>query len=126
MAKSKAGGGINSRNVTRQTPKAGQPAREMRPKGVSQIGQSMGNHVMRGDIKSPRSVEPVRRAARPAAGGPGGVSLGNELAAGVQRGPGGGRTVHSSGSQGQHGAGAGSPKAPAREILGPAPQAGRR
>ena len=36
----------------------GQPAREMRPKGVSQIGQSMGNHATGSGRNLTRSVEP--------------------------------------------------------------------
>ena len=41
----KSGGGIAGKNVVRGPSRTGQPAREMRPKGVSRIGQHMGNHA---------------------------------------------------------------------------------
>jgi hypothetical protein len=70
MAKAKSGGGITGKNVirqgvrTRQGIRTGQPARAMSPKGVSQIGSSMGNHSMEGGGKILRkAVEPTRGGA---------------------------------------------------------------
>ena len=55
------GGGIGSRVVTKQPVRMGQPARGVNPKGVSQIGSSIGNHSMdSGGKPLTRSVEPVR------------------------------------------------------------------
>ena len=104
MKRGNAGGGMGSR-VARPGPvRMGQPAREQRPRGVSQIGSSMGSHstdsgkVLRG------AVEPVRGARMPS------VPLGNEVAKNVGGGgPGTGRAVMTSGTQGQHGPVAGKP-----------------
>jgi hypothetical protein len=60
MAKSKAGGGIHSREVVRKPVKVGAAAREMRPAGVSQIGSSMGNRATNGGRTLPGSVEAVQ------------------------------------------------------------------
>jgi hypothetical protein len=99
---SKAGGGINSRQVTKQGVKTGQNARAMNPRGVSQIGSSIGSHATNNGKKLTKGVEPVRGAMKPS-GRPGGVPLGNECAL---RGTGVGadRTLYGqSGTQGQHG-----------------------
>jgi len=72
----------------------GQPAREQRPRGVSQIGQNMGNKSMNSGKVLRGAVEPVRGASLPS------VKLGNEVAKNVGvGGPGAGRTVHPSGGQ---------------------------
>jgi len=111
MAKGRSGGGITSKNVTRQGVRTGMPGREINPRGVSQIGSSIGNHstekakILRG------GVEPVRGALRPP-GTPGAVPLGNQAALNVGKGGvGSGRTLYGQcGTQGQHGPVAGSPK----------------
>ena len=90
----------------------GQPARGINPRGVSQIGSSMGNHSMdSGGKKLDKSVEPVRSAAMP------GVKLGNEVSASTVCGPGGSRSVSRSGSQGQQGPVAGKVAPQGRDIL---------
>jgi hypothetical protein len=118
MAKARSGGGITGKNVTRQSVRTGQPAREMRPKGVSQIGQAVGNHAMDSGKILRKSAEAVRGERNPA-GGPGGVRLGNEVALNVGKGgAGAGRTIHPIGGQGQHGAVSGTPGPAGRDILG--------
>jgi hypothetical protein len=114
MAKNKPGGGLGSRVVTNRPVKTGMPARQQRPAGVSQIGSSIGNKSTDSGKMLTRSVEPVR--AGPIAG-VGSVKLGNEVAASTVCGPGGSRTVYGSGTQSQHGAGAGSVKPQGRPIL---------
>jgi hypothetical protein len=113
-SRSGTGGGIGSRIVTKQPVRTGQPAREMRHKGVSQIGSSLGDHATDAGGKAlTRSVEPVR-GQRMAS-----VALGNEVAKNVGGGgPGAGRTVMKSGTQAQHGPAAGTPKPAGRDILG--------
>jgi hypothetical protein len=98
-----AGGGINSRQRVEKPVKYGVNARAINERGVSQIGQSMGNHITEGRRKVDGAVEKVRGELRPA-GGPGGIKLGNELAGNVGKGgPGVGREVMRSGAQGVHG-----------------------
>jgi hypothetical protein len=122
MAKqtSKAGGGINSKNVRSVPVRVGERGCEIRPQGVSQIGSSMGDHGTDGPKLLRKSVEPVHGAYRPA-GSPGGVPLGNEVALNVGKGGvGTGRTVMRSGSQGQHGsANPGSPAPGANKPIFP-------
>lgn len=117
-----SGGGIGSRNVTKQSPRNGAPAREMRPKGVSQIGSSMGNHATDSGRILRGAVEPVRGARV------GGVPLGNEVAMNVGKGgPGAGRAVFANGSQGRHGRPKGSPPPAGRDILSAfGPESGSR
>ena len=118
MAKSRSGGGITGKNVTQKPVRTGDRARAMSPKGVSQVGQSQGNHVTdRRQVVNP--IEPVRGQLKPA-GGPGGIQLGNEVARNVGKGGcGTGRVLYGqSGSQGQHGGVAGALKPAGRDILG--------
>jgi hypothetical protein len=109
MAKSgngnRKGGCIGSKVNVEKGVRVGTRAREMNPRGVSQIGSSLGNHPTDGGGKALRSVEPVRRQLAPA-GQPGGVPLGNEVACNVRGGgPGRGRNLWGqSGSQKQWGA----------------------
>jgi hypothetical protein len=121
MAKqmSRAGGGINSKNVVSKPVRVGERGCEIRPAGVSQIGSSMGNHSTEGKLLT-KSVEPVHGAYRPA-GSPGAIPLGNELALRVGKGaPGADRTVMRGGSQGQHGsANPGSPTPGANKPIFP-------
>ncbi len=111
------GGGIGSKAMNAPTTYfTGQPSTRINPKGVSQIGQQMGNHSMESGGKPlTRSVEPVRAGA---VGAMGSVRLGNECALDVGKGgPGAGRTVMRAGGQGQHGPVAGSPAPTGRDIL---------
>jgi hypothetical protein len=102
MAKRNPGGGIGSRVNREVAVRYGQRAEEIRHQGVSQIGSSIGNHVTERRHPAPKATEAVRGALRPA-GGPGGIELGNSLAAKTVCGPGGSREVMRSGSQGQQG-----------------------
>jgi hypothetical protein len=100
MKSGKAGGGILSNKLKQVGVRTGQPAKVQRPMGVSQIGQSLGNHATAQGKPLTRSVEPVRGAALPSGLS---VKLGNQVAAETVCGPGGSRTVMRSGVQGQHG-----------------------
>jgi hypothetical protein len=86
------GGGIGSKATGRPTQYfVGQPSTRINPRGVSQIGQSLGNHSMdSGGKPLTRSVEPVRAGAM---GGMGSVPLGSAVAQSTVCGPGGSRTV---------------------------------
>jgi hypothetical protein len=110
---SKSGGGSTSRNVVRPGMRNGQPSTRINPRGVSQIGSSMSNHSMDSSGKKlTKSVEPVRGASMP------GVKLGNEVAKNVGGGgPGAGRQVMGSGTQGQHGPVAPGNPPPAGELF---------
>jgi hypothetical protein len=108
---SKSGGGSTSRNNVRPGVRNGQPARAQSPRGVSQIGSSMGNKAMNDPKKLTKAVEPVRGVAMPD------HRLGNETAKAAGQGPGAGRTVMRSGSQAQQGPVAGTPKPTGRDIL---------
>jgi hypothetical protein len=106
-------GGIGSRVVVEKPVRTGQNAREMRPAGVAQYGAAIGNKatdhagVLRG------GVEPVVGQRKPIS-----VVLGNEKALDVGcGGPGTGREVMRSGSQGQHGPVAGTTKPEGRDVL---------
>jgi hypothetical protein len=107
---SKSGGGSTSRNVVRPGMRNGQPARAQSPRGVSQIGSSMGNKAMNDPKKLTKAVEPVRAGAMPD------HRLGNEVAKNVGGGgPGSGRSVMKSGSQ--HGLPSPAPIGPTRDTL---------
>jgi hypothetical protein len=73
----KKGGGIGSKATNAPTTYfTGQPSMRVNPRGVSQIGQSMGNHAMNDAGKVLRGQpEPVRAGAM---GGMGSVPLGNQ------------------------------------------------
>jgi hypothetical protein len=91
-----SGGGIGSRPVThRSAPKTEPRAREMRPGGVGQLGNSQGSHVT-AERESPYRGENLigKRGYEP----PGMISD-PVKAVGV----GGGRTIHHCGSQGVQG-----------------------
>jgi hypothetical protein len=107
-----SGGGARSRPVTHR---GGSPnTRKIDPGAVSQIGNMKGSHVMgNGGREVQRPSQPIVQGTPRAP-----VPMGNEVAKNVGRGsPGAGRTVHASGSQGQHGAPVqGSSPAP-RDIL---------
>jgi hypothetical protein len=110
------GGGYHSNKRVEKPVIVGRRAEAINERGVSQIGQSIGNKVTDRAGTLSRAVEPVRGAVRPE-GSPGGVKLGNVLAASAVCGPGGSREVSKSGTQQQWGGVAGSPKPQGREIL---------
>src|SRR5215471_18547582 len=102
MAKSKSGGGANSRQVKQVKPRTGPPnTNKINPCAVAQIGTKLGN---------PQAVERINAGTMPQ------VPLGNAVALNVNGGgPGKGReVVGKSGTQAQHGSG-GSPRSPGRD-----------
>jgi hypothetical protein len=108
MAKAKSGGhrpagGIGSNKSVEKPVKTGQRARAVSPRGVSQIGSSIGNHSTDRAGKLTKGVEPVHGPKKPA-GGPGGIELGNQCALNVGGGgPGTGRTLYGQcGTQGHN------------------------
>ena len=118
MAKgrSNAGGGIRSRVVTQRPVRVGKGATRVNERGVTQIGQSLGDHI----TERRQTVDPVERVRAGAMGGMGNVPLGNTVAKNVGKGgPGAGRTLYGQcGSQGQHGPSApGSAPAKNTDIL---------
>ena len=96
----KAAGGIGSRQVVNKPVRTGGPNRAANVKGVSQIGQAMGNHIT-------ESKKILKNVPQPVFGGGAAIPsrLGNEIATNVGRGgPGVGRTrIMRSGQQGQYG-----------------------
>jgi hypothetical protein len=105
MAKSSgAGGGINSRQVVRQGIREGKSATGVRPGYVDQLGNMRGTHVTRGGIEGgggdvAGKLTPMETVKPPIS-----VQLGNAKALDVGAGgPGKGRVVMASGSQGTHG-----------------------
>jgi hypothetical protein len=98
MATNKKGGGLGSAQVREVGVRNGTPAREMRPRGVSQYGSSMGNHVTETGKKAKAAAERVPGRTLPAGLS---VPLGNAVALNVGRGgPGTGRKNYGqSGSQ---------------------------
>jgi hypothetical protein len=96
----KKGGGIGSKATNAPTTYfTGQPSTKVSPRGVSQIGSSMGNHAMNDAGKILRGQpEPVRAGAM---GKMGNTELGNACALDVGKGgPGTGRVTSQSGSHG--------------------------
>lgn len=100
MAKHKPAGGIKSRVVTERPVRTGMGARKINERGVSQIGQSLGDHI----TERRGTVNPVERVRAGAMGGMGNVPLGNATAKSC--GPRGeGRTLYGqAGSQKMYGA----------------------
>jgi hypothetical protein len=86
--------------------RVGDRARVVNPRALSQVGQSLGNKAT--DSSGRKLTNPIETfyTGRSAAGKPGGVPLGNEVACNVQGGgPGKGRNLWGqSGSQKQWGA----------------------
>ncbi len=98
MAK-RVGGGIHSKQVTRQGVREGRPRHGKNVRAVSQIGSSMGNHATEfGGKKLGKAVERME-------GGRGTPSeLGNARAHAIGTGgPGVGRDVYRTGYQSTHG-----------------------
>jgi hypothetical protein len=116
MKNSNVGGGARSRNVKQVGMNFGKPAMKYNPKGVSQIGSSIGDHATEHGRMLRGGVEKVRAGAYPA-GTVGSVPLGNQLAKNVGAGgPGTGREVFRCGTQGPCGP-TRSPNATGRDTL---------
>jgi hypothetical protein len=70
MAKRNAGGGAASKQVVNKPVRTGTPSRAVSPRGVSQIGSSMGNHAMDAPGRTlSRAVEPMYGGPAPTAAG---------------------------------------------------------
>jgi hypothetical protein len=99
------GGGYGSKQHTEHSVRTGTGPRSARPAGVAQIGTAIGDHITnksdtgyRGEkLHNDRTFQPV--------------PYGNEVALNVGKGGcGTGRTIYKTGSQGQQGQVAGSPR----------------
>jgi hypothetical protein len=95
LSKGGPGGGPSSKALGVTTYFTGaKPATKISPRGVSQFGESIGNHATDGGGKVLRGGVEATRVGMMPAGGPGGVPLGNEVALNVGGGgPGTGRTL---------------------------------
>jgi len=114
VMKGSGGGGYGSRVVTERPVRTGTGSRGTNPGGVGQLGNVQGSHVTRGEESNYRG-DPLHsgRSFQP-------VPFGNQVALNVGRGgPGTGRDVHASGSQGVHGGtNSGNPRpVPAKHVL---------
>jgi len=99
------GGGIKSRVNVERPVRTGASRERIRPSGVAQIGQRVGNHVTNQGATGYGGINSFGAGQ----GYP--SELGNTLAAATKCGPGGSREVMRSGSQGMTGAPAkGDPK----------------
>jgi hypothetical protein len=107
------GGGYGSRQHVEKPIRAGSGSRGTNPGGVGQLGNMQGSHVTRGEESNYRG-EPLHR-------GPSfqKTMFGNQKALDVGKGgPGTGRDVHASDSQGTwDGANPGNPRPQGRDIL---------
>jgi len=107
------GGGIASKQHVQTSVRTGGGSHSTRPGGVGQIGAMQGSHVTRhsdSDYRGERLHNPAKDFQP--------VKFGNEVALNVGKGGcGTGRTIHATGSQGQHGQVAGSPRPAGRGIL---------
>ena len=112
MAKgNRSGGGITGCNVVSPPYRTGGPGRVQNVKGVSQVGQALGNHATDG-------TRIMKGVAVTTVGAPiGGTKLGNAVAASTVCGPGGSRSVMATGSQQQHGMPEGRAAPQGRDIL---------
>ena len=92
------GGGIGTRQHVKTPIKSGPPnTKVISHSAAANIGLAKGNHTERGTVQRPADPLVQRKAPQ--------VASGNQKALDVGRGgPGAGRNVMSSGSQGQHGA----------------------
>ena len=111
--KGSGGGGYGSRPHVEKPVKTGSGSHSTRPAGVSQIGYQVGDHRTDGRGSTGYRGEKVHNPEKNFQPTP----FGNEIAARTVCGPGGSREVMSSGSQGQHGGVAGSPRPQGRDIL---------
>jgi hypothetical protein len=110
----KLGGGIGSAVNKNVGVRTGAPRHAVNERGVSQIGQQLGN-------KATDKARTLSGAAESVITSKVGLSvpLGNEVALNVGKGgPGAGRNLYGqSGTNQQYGAGTGSPRPPGRGIL---------
>jgi hypothetical protein len=115
MSKAKSGGGPTMNKNVRTPIRTGPPnTKVISPSAAANIGNSKGNHASdgAGGRSLQRPSDPLVQGTRPQ------VPMGNEVAKNVGRGgPGAGRTIHATGSQGQHGPVAGSAQPQPRRIL---------
>lgn len=109
MAKSNAGGGINSRVNVRPPSRMGQASRGITPAHAAEIGTALGNRAM--EKQTNYKGDPKFTAARPS------VPLGNETAKQAGQGPGAGRVVYGSGTNATHGPVAPGNPPPAGELF---------
>jgi hypothetical protein len=101
LSRGGAGGGPGSAQHRNVGVRNGASARGTSPRGVSQIGSSMGNHVTDRRTPATKAVEPIYQGRAPQGGN---APLGNAVALNVGKGgPGTGRDVSRSGSQSQYG-----------------------
>jgi hypothetical protein len=99
MAKKDSGGGLTSNKLVRPSVKTGSAATGVRPGYPDLLGNMRGSHVTDGR-ELPAKLTPMQTVKPPIS-----VPLGNEVATNVGAGgPGKGRVVMATGSQGQHGA----------------------
>lgn len=114
LSKGGAAGGPGSKSLAKTTIyHSGQPAQKINPGGVAQFGSAVGNHASDSRATTNYRGDPVRMGAM---GGMGSVKLGNEVALNVGKGgPGSGRTVMRSGSQG--GVSPATPIGPTKDTL---------
>jgi hypothetical protein len=113
MAKSGAGGGINSRVVKHTTAHKVEPrSKAVNPAATSQMGSMQGNHVTipGGPMRTQGANVPLYRGAGYAT--PKGPTE-------CGQGPGAGRTIMKTGTQMTHGPVSGQRPSQARGILGP-------
>jgi hypothetical protein len=114
----RSGGGATMNKNVRAPIKGGNPKqRNITPDAAASIGRAVGNHASEGaeggGYTTKRPNAPLYVEAKAPS------DLGNKVARNVGRGgPGAGRVIHPSGSQGLHGPVAGSPKPGGRDILG--------
>jgi hypothetical protein len=112
MKSGNAGGGIRSNKVVRPATRPGMAAKGVNPGHAAQLGRALGNKGT-DSAKRLNPVEP-KFTQSPVSSG---VKLGNQTALEAGQGPGSGRTTSKSGSQGQHGPAAGSPRPGGGDIL---------
>ncbi len=111
MATLRSGGGIKSnKTVHRPSPKVEPKARAINPGGAGQIGLRVGDHTMHGRETGYRGEKLDAGRGYQTPVGP----TDNVKAVGV----GGGREIHRSGSQTQHGDVAGPPPVTPRKLEG--------
>jgi hypothetical protein len=114
MANKLSGGGIGSNKLVHPSVRTGPAStNKISERGVSQYGYATGSKIDRGNYTTANSALPVNQGTMKQ------VPLGNQVALNVvgRAGPGAGREVHRSGSQGQHGAPAQGSSPGPRDIL---------
>jgi hypothetical protein len=109
----KPGGGAKGKNVVKKPVRVGAARERIRPSGVAQIGQRVGDHVTNQGATGYGGINPFGAGQ----GYP--SELGNTLAARTVCGPGGSREVMRSGSQGMTGAPAPGNPMPKAKALWP-------